>query len=159
MLAFVTESNHKALAEVNNFTKLADIAIEVLTRMKAEGHEIVQICGPYTTGGLGSPELNGKRFDEVRETLVTRGFTVFDQMPFEGAIKRIKDSYNLPAGEYCEDILEVFYRLVFQSGHISKFLFIPGWESSKGSRWEREVADKFGILCEDIPPEWFVSSV
>lgn len=155
----MTKDDEASLLQVSNFEDLAQIAISVLSRMKEAGHEIVQICGPYTTGGLGSPELNGKRFEEARKAAESRGFIVFDQMPFEDAIKRIVTSYNLPPGEYCQDILDVFYRRIFESGYISKFLFIPGWESSKGARWEHEEAEKIGILSKDIPLDWFATGV
>jgi len=154
MIAYMTESDRNALRLVDNFQDLAEIAIGVLERMKANGHEIVQICGPYSTGGLGSMELNGARFKKAREAAEAHGYVVFDQMPFEEAIKRIAKKYNLPDGHYCWDILHVFYRLIFESGHIIKFLFIPGWESSTGARWEREEALRLGIPCEDIPLEW-----
>lgn len=155
MRAFISEEDSATLLQVGTFEDLAKIAISALGRMKEAGHEIVQICGPFTTGGLGSPELNGQRFDEARKAAEARNYVVFDQMPFEDAIKRIVASYNLPQGEYCDDVLDVFYRTIFKSGHLSKFLFIPGWESSKGCRWERNEAQSLGIPCEDIPLEWF----
>lgn len=155
MLAFMEEEHHEALDTVTSFEDLARIAIEVLGKMKRAGHEIVQVCGPYTTGGLGSPELNGKRFGEARRAAEARGFIVFDQMPFEDAIKRITASYGLSQDAYCQDVLDVFYRNIFKSGHLSKFLFIPGWESSKGATWERKEAEVLGIPCEEIPLDWF----
>lgn len=153
----MTEADYSALRTVGNFPDLAVIAIGVLGRMKNAGHQIVQICGPYSTGGLGTKELNAKRFDEAREAAEARGYAVFNQIPFEDAIQRIVATYNLPAGEYCYDILHVFYRTIFESTHITKFLFIPGWESSTGARWERDEAQRLGIVSEDIPLDWFTA--
>ena len=46
------------LERVNEFNELAQIGLIVLDRMSKEGKTIVQICGPMSTGGLGSLKKN-----------------------------------------------------------------------------------------------------
>lgn len=153
MLEYMTESDHSALIKVDSFEELAEIGVSILSRIKADGHEIGEICGPLSTGGLGSPDLNRERFQRAIDAVRERGYIIFDQLPFEDAIRRIMKRYD--PSEYCHDILDVFYATIFETGHITKFFFIPGWESSTGARWERKRALQHGIEIIDIPLDWF----
>ena len=53
-----TEDEVMALQATTTFDEVAEVAIVILTRMKALGQPIVQICGPMSTGGLGSLQKN-----------------------------------------------------------------------------------------------------
>ncbi len=120
--------------------------------MRHPEQEIVQICGPMTTGGLGSLEENMAQFSRAIEQAERQGLRVFNQIPFQGAIIRITDHHD--GKEYCVDILEVFYRRIFECGHVSRTLFLPGWQESRGARWERSFVSELGIAAEEYPREW-----
>jgi hypothetical protein len=151
---FWTEVEVEALDWANSFEELADIAIIILVRMKLEApdREIVQICGPMSTGGLGSLEANMQRFRGAVEVAESKGLFVFNQSPFQDAMFRIG---NWRGGmQYCTDILKIFYDKVFRSGLLNKGLFLPDWQGSIGTVWEWEVMPKLGIKVEDYPSEW-----
>jgi hypothetical protein len=150
-----TEDEKAALEGVASLEEAADIGISILKRMKAEGKPVIQICGPMSTGGAGSIEKNMSRFEAAVDTAVQNGLTVFNQIPFQNAIIRVTDYYE--GAPYNTDILEVFYRRMFESGYMDGILLLPDWESSKGAIWERELALKLGMNIEDYPIEWLES--
>jgi hypothetical protein len=136
-----------------SFEDLADIAVDILREMDKSGKPIVQICGPISTGGLGSLEKNLTRFEKSIETAIKNGLQVFNQAPFEEAIRRISVKYPKTDG-YCLAILDVFYKKVFESGYIKTALFLPDWQSSKGATWERELVSGLGLQVQEYPLEW-----
>lgn len=135
-----TDAEKAALQAATSFSDLAAIALVVLARMPKP---IRQVCGPISTGGLGSIEANVARFDATITMLIEDGYNVFDQIPFEEHIIRI------PGRDWDRELnirlLEEFYLPIFQSGHISILCFIPGWESSDGASWEHERGPEFGM--------------
>lgn len=147
-----TEKEITALEGVKSFEEAADIAISILVRMQEAGQPVVQICGPMSTGGRGSLEDNMAHFRRAIDKAVENGLTVFNQTPFQDAIIRLSNYYE--SKEYNMDILEVFYRRVFESGHLHKILFLPDWESSIGARWERKLGSELGLTVEEYPSEW-----
>jgi hypothetical protein len=135
-----------------NFDELAEIAIGSLVRMSESHTEIVQICGPMTTGGYGDFQKNMGRFNRCVEVAQRHGLAVFDQVLFQHAMVRI---CGWKEGEpYPMALLEVFYGNVFSSGFISKGLFLPDWGSSVGCRWEWDFLQRQGIPVEEYPREW-----
>jgi len=104
---------------------------------------IIQVCGPIGTGGLGSVDKNLNAFNNTIIKLQNEGLIVFDQMPFEEPMQKFKE--KLLKGEYLESILTDFYLPIIESGFISKFYFMPGWESSHGANWEYKEAQRLGI--------------
>lgn len=113
------------------------------------------VCGPISTGGLGSLEANEVRFQEAITSLQILNINIFDQMPFEPPMKKL----FVPGPDgYDWRILTDFYEPIFLSGRIKTKFFIPGWESSTGARWEREQADTLGIavvyLDQNLLPIW-----
>lgn len=149
-----TGEQRTRLDAVGSLAEAGDLAVEVLSRMKEREQAIIQVCGPMSTGGLGSLEKNMERFAHAIGALQDRGFLVFNQIPFQGAIVRLTDHHA--GGEYCIDILEVFYRKIFECRHISRAMFLPGWESSTGARWEREFVAARGIPVDEFPERWLV---
>lgn len=135
------------------FEDLAEIAIDRLKEMSLLGKPIVQICGPISTGGLGSLEKNIARFEKAIKIANDRGLQVFDQIPFEGSMKRLSAKYPKTDG-YCLPILDIFYKKVFESGYVKTTLFLPDWQSSKGATWERKLVSGLGIEVRDYPLEW-----
>ena len=137
--------------------ELADIGIDMLKRMNLSGKPIIEICGPITTGGLGSVEKNLALLEKAINFVNTKELQSLNIALFEDAMKRIvskhPDTYPKVNG-YPVAILESFYRKIFESGYIKKFLFLPGWQSSKGATWERNLAPTLGIKVEEYPKEW-----
>lgn len=151
------EIEKEALKNTATLTETASIAISILVRMKeSNGHQVVTICGPMSTGGLGNIEANMHRFRQAIDAAQDNGLVVFNQVPFQEAIVRITGYKE--GSEYCMDILEIFYRNIFESGYISKTLFLPGWQSSRGASWERELVTSLGIPAEEYPIEWLILS-
>lgn len=143
------------VSKAETFEELADIAIDMLNEIHTSGDIIIQICGPISTGGLGDIKKNINRFKKSIEIARKKGLKVFDQTPFEESIARLSHKYKQVDG-YCIDILEIFYRRIFESKLVDKVLFLPDWQSSKGARWEREVTAGLGMMIEDYPIEWLM---
>jgi hypothetical protein len=151
-----SDEHRQRLGAVMSLEEAGLMATEMLAELRASGKEIVQICGPMTTGGLGNLEANMARFAEAIETARQNGLLVFNQIPFQEVIIRVTNHHN--GGSYEMDILEVFYRTIFESGHVSRALFLPDWESSRGATWERDVVTRCGISVEEYPSEWLLST-
>ena len=135
---------------------MAEVALIILGRMREEARPIIQVCGPISTGGLGSVEANSARFWRSVEVASQHEMLVFNQMPFQEAMIRL-DKQRGQVG-YCTDILDIFYTRIFQSGHIEEGLFLPDWEGSVGARWEREIMKRFGIRITEYPTEWLIEA-
>ncbi len=146
-----TEKEKSALEVAVSFNDLLVIALAVLDRMP---DPVAQVCGPISTGGRGSTELNLKVFDATIERLLKEGINVFDQVPFEQPMVRMRAQDK--TGKYNDQLLLQFYLPLFQSGRITRFYFIHDWPSSKGASWERLQAQRLGIKIEDLPED-FVS--
>lgn len=134
------ENDWVDLEKSQNIKDLYIIAERVINRMPKP---IVQVCGPIGTGGLGSVEKNLNAFNDTIINLQNDGLIVFDQMPFEEPMQKFKE--KIPKGEYLESILTDFYLPIIESGLISKFYFMNGWESSHGANWEYKEAQRLGI--------------
>lgn len=148
----LTAKEIQFLNSASSFEQLADIALEYLIRVRSSHSEIILICGPMSTGGCGDFQKNMDRFNRSIEVALSRGVMVFNQVLFQEVMIRICDWKE---GEpYPMDILEIFYARVLSSGHITKALFLRGWESSLGARWEREFVLALGIPAEEYPDEW-----
>lgn len=152
MSDYWTDEEKELLEKVASLEETADVAVSILKRMRGEGKPVVQICGPMSTGGAGSFEENMARFQKAIERASENGLTVFNQIPFQTAIIRLTDYYE--GSPYNTDILEVFYRRVFECGYISKALFLSDWQSSRGAVWERNLVSDLGIEIEEYPEEW-----
>lgn len=129
-----TDEVRRAALEAKTFEELAQTALVVLKQLPKP---VGQVCGPISTGGVGSIEGNLRRFQETIERLVRQGRVLFDQMPFEEHIFRVVE--NTWGARQNKLLLEQFYRPVFESRHVSTLYFIPGWESSEGAAWEHEL--------------------
>ena len=141
-----------ALESAHRFDDVAKIAITMLARHRHEGQNVSMICGPMTTGGCGSFEANMEHFRKSVKVAVRYGLFVFDQTLFQDAMIRISNWKSGAA--YPQDVLEIFYRNIFESGHVDKLIFLPDWESSKGARWERSIAADLNLPIEEFPSKW-----
>ncbi len=138
-----TEEDFKELEVAKTFAGLRLVAQRVILRMP---RPIVQVCGPISTGGLGNVPDNLQIFQAYIERLQNRGINVFNQMPFEGPMGRIKLAQTDRGGE--KGILYDFYLPLFQSGLISKLYFMPNWYDSIGASWELAQAVRLQIPWE-----------
>lgn len=155
MYRYWTPHQRERLDAVDSLDAAGVLAVEILEGMKAAEQPIIQVCGPMSTGGLGSLKENMARFARAVHFLQDRGFCVFNQIPFQSVIIRVTDHHD--GGPYRMDILEVFYRKIFECGHVSAALFLPGWESSRGATWERQFVVACGIRARDFPRRWLQS--
>ena len=136
------------------FEHLSLIGIREAQKFAPIGADMV--CGPITTGGRGTRHANMEIFTACICLLQERDTPVFDQRPYEHRIKALSDRWRAENGgddAYCHPILTGFYHPVFQTGHIRRAQFIPGWESSTGATWEREVLTELGVTIVDLTSE------
>ena len=128
------------LEKVKSVHDLYAVARRVLGRMPKP---IVEVCGPIATGGLDSREANLNVFNDMIKKLQSEGLNVFDQIPFQKSMVGLIEKFSLE--QIREEMLNDFYLLIFKSGLISTFYFLPNWQSSKGASWEHEKAKELGI--------------
>ena len=131
------------IKEAQTFFEMAQIAIGVLEKMTGA---VAQVCGPISTGGLGSVEANLQKFDETIVKLKNKGVNIFDQMPFEWPMQKLKEKPDFKP----DDLLLEFYLPIFESGYIKMMYFMNDWQSSYGARWERAQAKRLGIEIIDL---------
>lgn len=136
-----TKEDWENLEKAESIGDLYIIAQNIISKMPKP---FVQVCGPIATGGLGSFETNLNAFNETIKELQKQGLTVFDQMPFEKPMQRIKKKI-ISNGEYADFILTDFYYPIFESGLVSAFYFMPNWQTSFGAKCEHEKAKELGI--------------
>ena len=142
----------QALDDAKTYNDLLVIALRILGKMP---EFIIQMCGPISTGGKGTVEANIAEFDKAIYHFTNQGENVFDQMPFEVPMQRIKKDVK----GYDKRILNEFYLPIFKSGKIKKLIFLPDWKSSKGARWEHRQAKKLGIEIVHLKKNWQTKSI
>jgi hypothetical protein len=134
-------------SKTESFSSLSDKALEDLKDM---GRAAI-VCGPITTGGYDSVKDNIKVFETAINLLKSRGLKVFNQVPYEPLLWKLKDRWKKAGNTgYCTPILTDFYLPLYRSGHIYKAYFLPGWESSFGAKWERKELKALGIEIIDF---------
>lgn len=146
-----SEQDSEALIEANSYAELLTIALRVLDRMP---QPIVQICGPISTGGKGSVEENISEFEKAILFFSQQGEIVFDQMPFQKAMQRIKKNLKNLTG-YDQQLLDDFYLPIFESGKIKKLRFLPDYKSSTGATWEDEQGQRLNIKIIYLEENWY----
>ena len=143
------------IAKAETYAELAPIAMEMIDSYIKYQQEkklpewMEMVCGPISTGWLGTIDANIAHFNEHIKNLVLAGNPIFDQTIFEEAILRIKTKRRedgiVLGGQYDDKILTDFYQPLFESGKIKKMHFIPWRMSSKGAIRERRQAELLGI--------------
>jgi len=133
------------------YTDLSTVAMDMLENIPKP---IIIVCGPISTGGKGNVRANLEVFDKTIQKLIGMGINIFDQMPFEKHLGRLNEKSEGSKEEKNQVLLDEFYKPLYKSGHIRKFYFIHGWESSHGARWERSMAKDLGIEIEDLPEDF-----
>jgi hypothetical protein len=138
-LKYWTDQDWIDLEQAETATAMYAVADRIYSRMP---ESIVQVCGPIATGGLGSLEANLDAFNETIKKLQSQGLHVFDQMPFEMPMQKLKK--DLKPGEYAYSILDDFYLPLMNKEKITTFYFMPNWKTSKGAQWEHDLVTKMG---------------
>lgn len=126
------------------FFELSCIAIRILRRMP---QPIGQVCGPITTGGLGSTRKNIQLFRRIIKK-IGRKYNIFDQMPFEEHFQRIIKTKHFKNEN---QLLQEFYFPIFNSGFVETLYFVYGWETSFGARWEKKQGKRLGLKIVFLP--------
>lgn len=149
MNPYITAREAEKMKRATTYEKLGLLALGALERMgKATVPKpIGQVCGPITTGGLGSIEANLAEFSRWIEILQRRGLAIFDQIPFEEHLFRIWNQRDHD-DQNNRELLEGFYTPILESGIVKTFYFIPGWSGSNGAMWEHREAVKLGITID-----------
>lgn len=139
------------LKRAETFEEVKDVAVSVLQRMP---NGLSQLCGPLSTGG--DLKRNMEIFKRCIVELRAQNLNPFDQAPLEIGLTRLKNKWDIVHNnEYCMPILEVVYKAVFESGKIVRTYFLPNWETSFGSRWERAILYELGVEINEFPIQWY----
>lgn len=121
-------------------TKFQGVTSRAMLEIK-DNNLSVQFCGPISTGGLGNAEENIECLESFIIDSIKMGIPVFNQLKYENDFNTILG----PMIGYDHDLLEYFYRPIFESGLIKYLIFLPNWETSYGCKWEMDLALKLGI--------------
>lgn len=145
------------------FDGLGEVVVSIVREMAEDADgKLHQVCGPISSGGLGSMEDNLRVF-QTSINVVSQRYQchVFNQLPLQDKLVELYLAWRAeyPKEEYCWDILEKVYGPIFRSDCIEVGHFIPRWHTSTGTRWERETLQELDILMKEIPEEWILYRV
>ena len=142
-----------AIDNAQSYKRLTPIALGILRRMP---QPIAQVCGPISTGGLGCRIQNERLFARCVAKLRAEGLNPFNQMPLQIGFNRLVTEWQQTnGGGYCWPIMEEVYWPIFVSGLIKTTFFLPGWETSTGTRWERRTVKDLGIEVYEFDRDWY----
>ncbi len=123
--------------------RLLEDAFEKLKKMP---QPVVRVCGPLSSGAH-TYEENLTRFKKAEDILEGKGFTVFRFDEFLSIF--IEKDYSSVS------IQNEFHAPLLKSGLIAKGFFLPYWNQSQGTTWERNFIEKeTNISIEEFPEEW-----
>lgn len=149
MIHYWEQEDYRDLEKAQSFSDLVPIALRIIKRMP---QPVATVSGPVSTGGRGSIEANLHLLAAAVNQAYAKGISLFDQNPFEARLQELKT--KIPYEGYRHDLLDEFYKPVFESGLITRMYFLPDWETSTGARWERAECERLGIEAADYPEEW-----
>lgn len=132
--------NNDNLYRATTIKEVFSVALDVLSRMP---EKMGQVCGPVTSGGIGSVEGNLENLNNQIRKLQEKGVVMFDQMPFEETFHRIIKDESL--NQKYENILTDFYEPLFSLNRINTLYFVEGWKSSRGANWEHDKAKELSL--------------
>lgn len=139
---YYTDQDFVDLLHVKTFAEVYSITHRVIEHMPKG---LIQVCGPISSGGVGSIEGNIARMDSVIKKLQGEGWNIFDQMYVEGAFQHIRYSPEYEHKDGHGDILNDFYLPLFKSRKIKGLYFMKDWQSSKGAQWEHDKGVELGL--------------
>ncbi len=140
-----TLRDREEVKRAKNFQELAKVGCRILERMP---QPVGQVCGPITSGGVGSVAGNILIFQKTIEDLQKLGLIIFNQLAFEKPLWKIMKEFPRQWGKPNKkdlQLLEEFYGTLFHSGYMKTLYFIPGWEYSFGACWEYGKANELDI--------------
>lgn len=140
-----TKKDRKAAKRAKTFKELAKVAIRIARRLPSP---VGQVCGPITTGGVGTVKGNIRIFKKTIFDLQKSGKSIADQVPFEKPLWKIMKNFPRKWGKPNKkdlQLLEEFYGTLFRSGVIKVLYFMPGWEHSFGACWEYSLGKELGL--------------
>ena len=128
---------------------LTSLAGGAIARLEALPQPVVRVCGPLTSGGFGY-DKNLVRFKRAEQALRDKGFTVFDYFDSSDDEEQIKAA-SIP----WEMVMEHYHDPILRANKLTKAFFMPKWEESNGSIWEREfITANTSTEVADLPEEW-----
>lgn len=136
---YVTPEDTSDLNAATTFEELKAIAFRIIRRIP---QPVSMVCGPISTGGAGSIEKNLEALRRAIQGLERTGYNVFNQTIFEAPFMRIKET---PGWRGEQNLLEVFYRPLFEAGLIRILHFVPSWRTSYGATWEHQQAMRLNL--------------
>ena len=101
--------------------------------MREKHNIVVYVAGPYSAGNMRGTVLNIRKAELVSEELWKQGYTVF--CPHMNS--RLLDGI-IPHDEWYKRDLVILKRC-------DVVVLLPGWQFSKGTRIEKEFAEKHNI--------------
>lgn len=141
-LKFWTIHDLQTADDAKTYKELAKIALRVLKRQRKSlprnNRHIAIVSGSISNGNTLSPSeirANLRRFAKKINELKGLGIPVFNQLPFEKhlfRIKRLAGKKHRPL-----NLLMGFYWPIFSSGYVTLAFFLPNWKQSHGARWEK----------------------
>lgn len=153
------EDHHIEKAKsANDFAFLGELICDVAQKMPKP---LFMLSGPMTTGGMGSYSKNILLFQHAIDEASKEGVSVFNQTMLEEHLQRLVRNWltRNPDAQYCNHVLTDVYEILLTSGHIQGLYFIPGWETSRGAKWEREAAERLNLAIHDYPLSWYERAV
>jgi len=154
-----TKEVEEKAANAGSFIELGLIALNYLETLYASngGKKFGIVSGPITSGGVGNIEGNREIFRKTIENLENLGILIFDQMPFQPHMDRIRktlgDSYDQSG------LLDSFYLPLFKSGYLGRMYMIHDFQSSFGSRWEHTIALDFSVERVLLPEDFHLMEI
>lgn len=131
------------LGKVSGYEDIGKISLEVARKIP-QPLEIVS--GPISTGGLGSLEKNLDVFQRTILKLSQQGKIMFNQIPIEEPIQRLKTNSHYDFG-----VLTKIYLPLLESGLIKTLNLIYGWKTSTGALWEHDNARRLRVNVAYLP--------
>lgn len=135
-LSYWAKEDFEELHSALSFQDMLPVAFRILRKMPHA--KIHQVCGPIGSGGhiplLGEKEgviANLNSFNRAIRYLQDQGYNVFDQMPFEEPIQKLKVE-----GQYPHEVLTDFYWPIFESGFLHELHFMKNYATSRGAQAE-----------------------
>lgn len=169
-----TYADIQELVASRDFEHMGQITLGVLKRSPCP---VTMVSGPISTGGSGSRAENLARYHRAMEFLgLFQDRKVFNQLPSEEAVIRHYNAwrqglvglelepaaptkvgaFHLQKDEdpYCWELLEGIYAPLFRSGKVGFLMFMPNWKTSRGSKWEHDMACHLGIPIGYMASNW-----
>lgn len=151
MTQYYTKKHLHKISECKDYEEMVTVALEIQQDMPKP---LAQVCGPVSTGGKGSIEKNLQILENAMYKLILQGINIFDQASFEEPMQKIRQESDETLNESNLELLEKFYKPLFESGLITIFYFLSDWQSSYGATWERKQTERLGIEIIDLPEDF-----